>query len=57
MYFPFQGDDDAVDVVFRVSDLNFAERIFRFYEVPFTKFLTNVVSNNLLSLFNGTHTC
>lgn len=38
------GGDDAVDVVFRVSNINCFERVYRFYEAPFTKFVTNVVS-------------
>ncbi|XP_028404438.1 transient receptor potential cation channel subfamily M member 2-like isoform X2 [Dendronephthya gigantea] len=39
-----EGEDDAVDNVLRVSDVNCFQRILRFYEAPFTKFVTNVCS-------------
>ncbi|CAB4001045.1 transient receptor potential cation channel subfamily M member 2-like, partial [Paramuricea clavata] len=39
-----EGEDDAVDNVLRVSEVNCFQRVLRFYEAPFTKFVTNVCS-------------
>jgi hypothetical protein len=43
------GEDDAVDNALRVSEVNCFERVLRFYEAPFTKFVTNIVSYLLTS--------
>ena len=40
----YSGEDDAVDNILRVSEVNCFQRVLRFYEAPFTKFVTNVVS-------------
>ena len=50
------GEDDVMDNILRVTKVNYIQRVLRFYDAPFTKFVTNIVSQlSLLFYINSTY--